>query len=250
MTTWIILAHIRQALDVACTWAFQPEQLLEMCWQYVCKKKKNSFSEARLHTDGYKSSSALRQPGCVGKCFCSNYSLVLGKEREGKKEQVKWNLRRSPQLPSSSGCCKCKFLFPLALLSFLNCDSDMSDAHLHVSSPATCSKCTGLSGRPTERSLSRWQSIHIPRRDEEEWGRDESTGGNDITKCCAGVTRLIWCCNNALSLFVMLMKWSVTWGVHVVRLPWRWNAFHICFRRIITHRLTQTNEISHRRLIM
>lgn len=45
----------------------------------------NSFSEARLHAGRYKSSLALRQPGCVGKCFCSNYSLVREKEGEEKR---------------------------------------------------------------------------------------------------------------------------------------------------------------------
>lgn len=47
----------------------------------------SGYSKASpVHAGRHESSSALRQPGYVGKCFCSNYSLVLGRSEAGQRK--------------------------------------------------------------------------------------------------------------------------------------------------------------------
>lgn len=50
----------------------------------ICRKSSFSVKPACMQTDGHKSSSG--QPKEVGKCFCSNYSLVLGRREDGVRK--------------------------------------------------------------------------------------------------------------------------------------------------------------------
>lgn len=158
-------------------------------------------------TDGPKKKKqlcTLWQPGCVGKCFCSNYSLVLGRREKKKKDQLKWNLRRSPQLPGLSDCCGCKFpsnslLFTFCLPSVKRIGVDMSDTRLQVQS----TKHTGLSGRQTEWFLSQWQNSHMEEKPERE-GRVGEWWEHRWKWHCKVVCWTkspMWCKNVALNLY-------------------------------------------------
>ena len=195
MTTWIILARVFRSPVPQMMLLHTSNETRATTFKKddngnVCNN--NSFIEACLHADRHKSSSALRQPGCVGKCFCSNYSLVLGKrgrerereretererDRERKKDQLKWNLRRSPQLPGLSDCCGCKFLSDgssFSFRSFIRVCVDVRDTHLQVQSTVE----SVLSVCPAERQNGpchsgrtvTWRRSQRRREGGREWG--------------------------------------------------------------------------------
>lgn len=52
----------------------------------ICSNSSFSAKPACMQADGHKSSSG--KPKQVGKCFCSNYSLVLGRREDGEKKRA------------------------------------------------------------------------------------------------------------------------------------------------------------------
>lgn len=100
--------------DVACIWALKPEQLLK-------KMTAVSFAITVLLKPAFiqTGTKAARHSDSLG--VWGNVSALITHlfwEREGG--ELKWNLRRSPQLPGLSDCCGCKFLVKWLAVSFLS----------------------------------------------------------------------------------------------------------------------------------